>query len=194
MLEALISPVVNRLLRSNSWSLDTLRPHAGKVVVVSCPPTTLRLTVLDSGEVAPAGSEAAPATRINLTPGLLLRIAARDSSAWSAAAVTGDVEFAAAIDYVRRNLRWDYEEDLSRVFGDIAAHRMGNAARGFDRWARESTLNLAHAAAEYAVYEQPLLASRAAVEEFNREVDGVRDDAARLQKRISLLQQQLSAI
>jgi ubiquinone biosynthesis protein UbiJ len=192
MLETLISPVVNRLLRSNSWALDTLRPHAGKVVVVSCPPTTLRLAVLDSGEVGAANSEAPPATVIDVTPGLLLRMAARDPTAWTAARVSGDVELAAAIDYVRRNLRWDYEEDLSRVFGDIAAHRMGNAARGFDRWARESTLNLAQAAAEYAMYEQPLLASRAAVDEFNRDVDVLRDDAARLEKRLSLLKQQLS--
>jgi ubiquinone biosynthesis protein UbiJ len=188
MLEPLIAPVLNRLLRSNVWALDALRPHAGKVVAVSCAPTTLRLIVLDSGELAPASADAVAATLIDVTPGLLLRMAASDSSAWTAARVSGDVELAAAIDHVRRNLRWDYEEDLSRVFGDIAAHRMGNAARGFDRWARQTTRNLAEAAAEYAIYEQPLVASSAAVTEFNRDVDVLRDDVARLEKRIALLQ------
>ena len=192
MLETLFAPVVNRLLRSNNWALDTLHPHAGKVVVVSCPPTTLRLIVLESGEIAAAPSAVDPAATISLTPGLLLRAAARDSSAWANAQVSGDVEFAAAIDYVRRNIRWDYEEDLSRVFGDIAAHRMANAARELDRWGRESAMNLAQAAAEYATYEQPLLASAHAIEAFVREVDVLRDDAARLEKRIALLQRQLT--
>ena len=192
MLEALLCPVINRLLRSNSWALDTLRPHAGKVVAVNCPPTSIRLIVLDSGELGTASGEAAAATVIDLTPGLILRMAAQDSSAWTAARVSGDIELAAAIDHIRRNLRWDYEEDLSRVFGDIAAHRMANAARGFDRWARGSTVNLAQAAAEYAMYEQQMLANPAAVESFNRDVDALRDDAARLEKRIALLKQRLS--
>jgi ubiquinone biosynthesis protein UbiJ len=161
--------------------------------MVSCPPTTLRLRVTDSGELAPASRDETPATVIDVTPGLLLRMAARDSTAWTAARASGDMELASAIDYVRSNLRWDYEDDLSRIFGDVAAHRMGNAARAFDRWARASSLNLAQAAAEYAMYEQPTLANRAAVDAYNREVDVVRDDVARLEKRISLLTQQMSS-
>ena len=192
MLETLIAPAVNRLLRSNSWAPDTLRPHAGKVVVVSCPPTTLRLIILDSGEIGAAPYDAPAAATISLTPGLLLRAAARDSTAFASAQVSGDVEFAAALDHLRRNLRWDYEESLSRVFGDIAGHRMANAAREIDRWGRQSATNLAQAAAEYATYEQPVLASRPAVEDFVRAVDELRDDAARLEKRIALLQRQLT--
>lgn len=192
MLETLACPPLNRLLRANSWALDALRPHAGKTVLVRCPPTTLKLTVLDTGELSAASRDATPATVIEVSPGLLMRMAARDSTVWTEARVTGDMELAGAIDHVRRNLRWDYEEDLSRVFGDIAAHRMGNAARAFDRWARQSSRNLAEAAAEYAVYEQPILASPAAVEAFNRDVDVLRDDVARLEKRISLLKQQTS--
>jgi ubiquinone biosynthesis protein UbiJ len=190
MFETLTVPAVNRLLRSNTWALEKLRPHAGKTVLVSCPPLRFTATIAITGELAAALRDAAPDVTITATPGMLMRAAMRDESAWRDARVTGDVELAAAIDYVRRNLAWDYEEDLSRVFGDIAAHRMGNAARGFDRWARATTRNLAEAAAEYAIYEQPLLASSAAVSEFNRNVDVLRDDVARLEKRISLLQRQ----
>jgi ubiquinone biosynthesis protein UbiJ len=121
----------------------------------------------------------------------MLRAAARDPAAWTGAQVTGDMEFAAAIDYLRRNLVWDYEEDLSRVVGDVAAHRMANAAREADRWGRSALTNLASAFAEYATYETPMLASAAAVEAFNREVDEVRDAAARLEKRLELLQRRV---
>jgi ubiquinone biosynthesis protein UbiJ len=187
MLEALSLPAINRLLRSNTWALDRLGRHSGKTALFACPPFELRVTVSDRGEFLAAVADAVPDVAIGMTPGLLLRVAMRDEAAWSTAQVTGDVEFAASIDYVRRNLRWDYEEDLSRVVGDIAAHRLAGATRQLDRWMRDTAMNLTRGLAEYATYETPLLVSAHAIEAFNREVDALRDDTERLEKRLELL-------
>ena len=192
MFETLTVPVINRLLRSNSWALERLRVHAGKNVLMLCPPMRYSATITDSGALAAAPADAVPHATIAVTPGLLLRLAARDERAWREASVTGDVELAAAIDYVSRNIRWDYEEDLSRVVGDVAAHRVAGAARELDRWGRSTMLNLAHAAAEYATYEKPIVASAVELERFSRDVDALRDDAARLEKRIALLRGRVS--
>lgn len=191
MFEPLALPALNRLLRKNSWALDTLRPHAGKTALLNCAPFTGRVTIDETGELAAALPQALAHVTITVTPGLLLRTALRDETAWSAAKIEGDVELAAAIDYVRRNLVWDYEEDLSRVFGDVAAHRMAAAAQQLELWGRNTLNNLGHAAAEYATFEQPVLAHRHGVHAFNREVDILRDDVARLEKRLMLLQQRL---
>ena len=121
---------------------------------------------------------------VRLTPGVLLRLAARDASAWNDIAVEGDPQLAAALNYIARNIRWDVEEDLSRVFGDIAAHRMVETGRKLDNWGRQGADNLARSFAEYWTEEQPLIANRADVEQFNRDVDALRDDIARLEKRI----------
>ncbi|MFN5513133.1 MAG: hypothetical protein ACK49H_17930 [Burkholderiales bacterium] len=43
--------------------------------------------------------------------------------------IDGDVMVAAAVADVARHLRWDIEEDLSRVVGDAAAHRVVSMAR-----------------------------------------------------------------
>ena len=187
MFETLTLPPVNRLLRSNTWATDKLRAHAGKTVLMICPPGRLAATITIDGDLAPAPPDVIPDTTITVTPGLLMRIAARDESAWRDAQVSGDVDLAATIDYVRRNIAWDYEETLSRVFGDVAAHRIGGAIRDLDRWGRATLLNVAHATAEYATYESPLVASAIELERFSREVDEIRDDAERLDKRIALL-------
>jgi len=192
MFEPLATPALNRLLRANAWALDKLRPHAGKTAVLSSPPLELRLTVLESGEIAAAAPASEAQVTIKTPPGVLLRLAARDESAWNAAEITGDVQFAAAIDYVRRNLAWDYEEDLSRIFGDVAAHRIAGAVREIDRWGRATVRNLAQTWVEYATYEQPVLVSASALDSFNREVDEVRDHAARLEKRIELIKRRLA--
>ncbi len=147
-------------------------------------PFALSLTVLDSGEVALASPEAVPVVTARLTPGLMLRLAARDEKAWQDIDITGDTDFAAAIHHVARNLRWDVEEDLSRVFGDIAAHRMVQTGRTLNRWGEQALENTGRAFAEYWTEERPLIAGRRDLEEFNRSVDALRDDVARLEKRI----------
>ena len=192
MFEALAVPAINRLLRANTWALDKLKPHAGKTALLTSPPFELRLTVSETGDVLAPAREASPAVTIEVSPGVLLRLLARDESAWSAARVTGDMEFAGAIDHLRCNLVWDYEEDLSHVLGDIGAHRVARAVRELDRWGRAAVQNLGHAFAEYSTYEQPMLASARAVDELLSDVDEVRDHTARLEKRIELLERRLS--
>jgi ubiquinone biosynthesis protein UbiJ len=150
-------------------------------------PLAVTLTVLESGEVAPAAADAVPAATVRLGPGLMLRLAARDESAWREISITGDTDFASAIHHVARNLRWDVEEDLSRVFGDIAAHRMAETGRTVQRWGEQAAENTARAFAEYWTEEQPLIAGARDLEEFGRAVDQLRDDAARLEKRIERL-------
>jgi len=178
---------INHLLRSASWARDALRRHAGKTARFEVFPFAVTLTVLDSGEVAPAGANAAPAATVKLAPGLLLRLAARDESAWREIDIAGDTDFASAIHHVTRNLRWDVEEDLSRVFGDVAAHRMTQTGRTLRRWGEQAVENTGRAFAEYWTEEQPLIAGARDLEEFGRAVDQLRDDAARLEKRIEQL-------
>ena len=180
----LISAPINHVLRANSWALERLIPHAGRVARINNPPFSFMMAVTGAGEVADAAQDAVPDITAHLSPGLMLRLMARDMSAWHEVTVEGDAEFAAAINHVVRNLRWDVEEDLSRVFGDIAAHRMVETGRKLDQWARQGADNLARSFSEYWTQEQPLIAGRNEVEQFNREVDALRDDVARLEKRI----------
>ena len=43
--------------------------------------------------------------------------------------IEGDVQLAAEVNWLVDHVRWDLEEDLSRVVGDTAAHTVGNVAR-----------------------------------------------------------------
>jgi ubiquinone biosynthesis protein UbiJ len=84
-------------------------------------------------------------------------------------------------------LRWDVEEDLSRVFGDVLAQRMVAGGRRLTAWNKEAAGKLAQNLAEYWIEEQPLLARPAAVRQFLNDADQLRDDLARLEKRIEAL-------
>lgn len=43
--------------------------------------------------------------------------------------IEGDVQLAAELGWLAENLRWDAEEDLSRLIGDAPAHALANAGR-----------------------------------------------------------------
>lgn len=185
-MQPLLIATINHVLRRNSWAQERLRAHAGKSVRIECAPLILPFAVLEHGEIA-ADAPIQPDTTIRITPGVMLRMLARDDTAWRDADVSGDAEFAAAIHHVWRNVRWEAEEALSRVFGDVAAHRIAQTAAALDQWRAQSFDNFARTLAEYWTEEQPLIARARDIGEFNRGVDRLRDDVARIEKRVELL-------
>jgi ubiquinone biosynthesis protein UbiJ len=43
--------------------------------------------------------------------------------------IEGDVQLAAEVNWLADNVRWDVEEDLSRVIGDAPAHMLVDTGR-----------------------------------------------------------------
>ena len=187
MLDDAAAAAINHLLRSAGWARDELQRFAGGTVRFEVAPLVVSLSVLEGGEFRRAAADAEPAVTIRLTPGLMLRIAARDEAAWREIEFAGDADFGAAINRVARNLRWDVEEDLSRVFGDIAARRMTETGRTLRRWGEQAVENTGRSFAEYWTEERPLIAAARDLEAFSRAVDQLRDDAARFEKRLEIL-------
>jgi ubiquinone biosynthesis protein UbiJ len=187
ILDPLAAAVANHLLRGAAWARAELKAHAGKTARFEVFPAGFSLTVLDSGEVSAAPRDAVASVTLKLSPGLMLRLAARDEAAWREVDATGDTDFAATINQLARNLRWDYEEDLSRVFGDIAAHRMAETGRTLRRWGIQSAEGVARSFTEYWTEELPLIVPARELETFNADVDALRDDVARIEKRVEIL-------
>ncbi|HMK15182.1 MAG TPA: SCP2 sterol-binding domain-containing protein [Burkholderiales bacterium] len=178
---------LNHLLRGESWARERLKPYAGKTAHFLVPPFSLLLTVTSSGEVAKAAGDAASDAKFILTPPLLLRLIGRDETAYKQVEITGDSEFAGAIAYIAKNLRWDAAQDLSRIFGDIVAQRMVSTAESFSTWGKQSFDSLSRSFSEYWTEERPLIAKSTHVKQFIAEVDALRDDVERLEKRLQKL-------
>jgi ubiquinone biosynthesis protein UbiJ len=178
---------VNHVLRSAPIAMERLRKHAGRTVAFQLGPVTLDFTVQTTGQVSAALPGAARDLEVRISPFLLPRIVANEEAAFREIEMKGDMEFAQEVSYLAANVTWDVEEDLSRVVGDIVAHRIVSVARQTGRWGRDAPLRLAQGAAEYWTEESPLIASRVKVESFVHEVAELRDAVERLEKRIDRL-------
>jgi len=178
---------INHVLKSAPLALERLRKHAGRTAAFHVGPLTLAFTVQTTGEVAAAVPGAARDLDVKISPFLLPRLAANEEAAYREIEMQGDMELAQEVSFLARHLTWDVEEDLSRVVGDVAAHRLVSTARSMASWGRDATLRMAQGAAEYWTEESPLIASRVKVESFVNEVAQLRDAVERLEKRIEKL-------
>ena len=191
MLSGPFSAFVNRLLAPAAWARESLAEHAGKIAVFDLFPLRVAVAVDPDGTLRAAPQNASPAVTIRLTPATVLQILAEGEDAWRKANVEGDTGFASTISKVAANLRWDVEEDLSRIVGDIAAHRMAEAGRSAAAWPKQAATSLAANVAEYITEEKHLLVTPLRAAEFARDVDELRDAVERLDKRIEFLQRQV---
>jgi ubiquinone biosynthesis protein UbiJ len=101
--------------------------------------------------------------------------------------IEGDSGLAQRFGAILGDIDIDWEEHLSRIVGDVAAHEVGSAARAArdfgERAGRTAEQNLR----EYLQEEARLLPTRYEVTELLDAVDALRDDVERLAARVERL-------
>ena len=179
---------LNHLLNAEAWARDKLKPYAGQCVEFRSPPLpALRLDILDSGLVRGAAQDAVPSLVVTIGPSALPASLRGEDALMREIGIEGNADLAGTVQYLFRHLRWDLAEDLSKVFGDVFAQRLVTEGGRFAAWNREAAEKLAQNFAEYWIEERPLLARPADARQFLAEADQLRDDLARLEKRIEML-------
>ena len=82
---------------------------------------------------------------------------------------------------------------IGKLTGDIAAHKIGEITRKTLSEAKKQSINLAEMLSEYWQEEQPLLAKKRHVEQFYTQVDTIKSDVARFEKRLNKLAKSLES-
>jgi len=179
---------INHLLAAEPWARAQLAPHANKTLDVVVKPFTIRLSVAPDGTVARAATTSVADTVVTLPFAAIARALGRSRDAvLRDMLLEGDAEFAQAVSLVARNLRWEAEEDLSKFVGDAVAHRVVRTAKAVGEEVVRANGKIVANLGEYLLDENPQLVRPAAVATFAADVRRLRDDLARLEKRIDRL-------
>ncbi len=110
-----------------------------------------------------------------------------ETTASAGLAIEGDAEVAQGFVELLKAARPDFEEELSRLTGDIAAHQLGNAFRGAKGYAARVAQTLRANSAEYLQEESQQLPPRLEVEAFYDDLGRLRDDVERATVRLARL-------
>ncbi len=176
---------LNHLLAQSAWARERLKGFAGRRARLGVTPLSLDFGISAEGlldpEAAPGG---APDATIELPFDAPLRLLRGGSAeVMKGARIEGAADLADALGFVLRNLRWDAEEDLSKVVGDIAAHRLVKGAEALAGWQKDAATRLGENLAEYFGDESRMLVKRSELDSFSADVQQLRERLDRLEKR-----------
>jgi len=192
VLARLIEAAVNRALRLDPEALRRLGELEGRVLLleVASEGAPLRVYLLPGprGLELRAEHEREPDVTISGTVPVFLNQFLRGPQVSQTLVIRGDIELGQRFQRILRRLDPDWEEGLARLIGDVGARQAGRMARGLRDRARAALRALAADTTEYLQEEIYLAAKRERVAQFLREVDRLRADADRLERRVQHLE------
>lgn len=204
MLPALPTPTrfalraLNTLLDREAWARERLARHSGKTLRFALNGFGLSLTIDSEGRVQEADPAIVPDVTLSARPERFSLLQLMPGSAKPDPAevihISGDAALAQVAADLARDLRWDAEDDLARVIGDIPAMRLTAGLKAFLRGTREAAGRLAGNTAEYLAEESRVLVGRPAFEQWRLDLTGLQQDTDRLARSIGALQSRLAAL
>ena len=121
---------LNHVLTPEKEAQDRLARKKGHVIHVRWGLFGLDLLITPAGLLDRASSAAKPDLLVAVAAdSLMAALQSVLASKPPPVKIEGDVQLAAELGWLAENLRWDVEEDLSRIVGDIPAHALGDMGR-----------------------------------------------------------------
>ena len=121
--------LLNHVLMQEPQAMERLARQKGRVVLAQWRAMTFKILVTPAGLLDVAAPDAQPDLTLVITQESPLVIAQQLMQGGKPGVrIEGDVQLAAEISWLIDHVRWDIEEDLSRVVGDSLAHVLVQAA------------------------------------------------------------------
>jgi ubiquinone biosynthesis accessory factor UbiJ len=184
--------LLNRGIRASSDATQRCRALEGSSFRIELEGLGLGLTIVSRGDSIALSEQPEADASLSGSPGALVQLAATGDERLlrsRAVRISGDPLIARDFRELISMAAPDFEEELSRLIGDIAARQVGNFVRGFAGWGLDAGDRLSRTFAEYLQEESRDLPARPEVEAFLDGVDQLAADVARLEARIRHLEQ-----
>ena len=194
-LEAALRPIASLLNRNISESTparELCQKLSGTVVAIRVRNTALAAYFVVNDEALDLVTSSADEPDVVIT-GSIITLARMAGQSGEAAIrdgsldLTGDAETAGEFQQLLAFAKPDVEEELSGIVGDVAAHRLGEIARGVGRWGRDARSTMGANIREYLQEESRDAPSRYELDTFTSNVSTLRDDVDRVEARLNRL-------
>ena len=122
--------LLNHVLMQEPQAANRIARQRGRVIQIRWRNLDLQIVATAAGLVELAEADALPDLSLEIaqeSPAELLTSTLRGEK--PAVRIQGDVQLAAELNWLVDHVRWDIEEDLARVLGDVPAHALGQAVR-----------------------------------------------------------------
>jgi len=198
---------INHVLAGEPWASAELAKHAGKAIALEMPFGRFAVQINNNGLLDavrhsdpsaqnPDGEVPSPVrTALVLTVSsqalatLLTSSGPSRENAFKSVTIAGDADLAQLLGRLAGQLRWEYEEDLSKLIGDAPAHFAVAQGKKIVSAGKAASRDLLENAVEYLSEEKKVLLNQRDFAIHKNQLMELRDSVERLDKRIALLQQ-----
>ncbi len=195
--DALLKPLellLNRRINASMRARELLGELDGRVLAVDFAGTPLGLYFICdelnglqlSGEYADD-----PDAILTGSPLSIARLASEEN-ATANVHIAGDVSTARTFAQLLLSARPDWEEELSRLVGDVFSHQIGNAFRGAARLGQQAFSHLSSRFGDFLKEDESDPPAREEVQAFVDDVDRLQRSVKRAEKRLSKLESRLA--
>jgi len=188
---------INRVLRLDSTALPRLQQLSGKVIAVDCRSPALQLFILpsDEGLMLAAHWAADADCTLRAPASSLLKLAlSKDKTTilhGPEVELEGDSGALMELAAILQDLELDWEYELSRWLGPVAASLFGGHVRSRARWYQQGFASLNQNLGEYLAEESRTLVGQREAEARFSELDQIKLDLERLEARFERLSRSL---
>ena len=197
---------INHVLAGEPWASAELAKHAGKAIALEMPFGRFAVQITNSGlleavrhadstEISDGDTVPPIRTALVLTissqalSALLTSSGPIRENAFKSVTIAGDADLAQLLGRLAGQLRWEYEEDLSKIIGDAPAHFAVAQGKKIASAGKVAGRDLLENAVEYLSEEKKVLLNQRDFAIHKNQLMELRDSVERLDKRIALLQQ-----
>lgn len=194
ILIATIEDAFNRLLSLDPESGTQLAAMEGRIICLHIEGLNIYLYLFPAAEglMILDSFDGDADTVISGTPIALAKLGmAKESQAEMFAGdvtITGDLKLGRKFNKLLATLDIDWEEQLSKLVGDMAAHTLTNFSRQYFSWKKRNAHSLILNVGEYLQEEVHYLPSKSETEYFSNNIDQLRNQVSRFEARLKKLE------
>jgi ubiquinone biosynthesis accessory factor UbiJ len=178
---------LNRLIEREAWAREALRAHSHESALLRVAGLSLRFRMTDTGLVESDHDEGEPNVSIEVPASALSHVFDGPDALARHARIVGDARLAETIARLLKHLRPDLGAWLAPLTGDILANRVQGAVTGATQTIQAVARNAGANVYEYMSEETGWVVRRIELESNQDDLSCLRDDLARLEKRVEKL-------
>lgn len=191
---------LNHLVKQEKWAQEILVKHEGEIIDLELPIGRMqfviqaglfqRLNQVKGVSDASMSENTSPAVRFEISQDAIWAfLSGGKTAALKHVKIVGDVDFAADLNQLASDLRWELEEDLSKLFGDAVANNMTLRSKKILEQGKSAINDLQMGIRDYLVNEKNALVGSQELANFKSDLRVLRDDVERTEKRMQQLMQ-----
>jgi ubiquinone biosynthesis protein UbiJ len=181
---------LNHLIEQERWAHNLLLPREGQSIAITLPIGDFQIEIQEGIFVNASDRTNPPSVSLTIPQEAIWTFLKEGKSgAMKFVKISGDIDFAAELNRLAADLKWEVEEDLSKILGDATARRVVLESQKMLRQTQLAMNDLKGGIRDYLVYEKSILVDSQQMRDFKSELRLLRDQIDRAEKKVNQLEQ-----